>query len=126
VTEIAHRHPNLAAGRWARLSLVEQLANVGSEVGRMRSWRGRDERQVSGAFERALELLDLTLTDSRWRDRLREIARARELLCDAATGGHEYGTTLEDLDRYFLAFAVAARNRRGSAESDLRVSGPDS
>jgi hypothetical protein len=25
-------------------------------------------------------------------------------------GAEEYGTTLEDLDRYFLAFATAARN----------------
>lgn len=108
--EMVHRE--LAAGRWQRLSLLEQLANVGSEVGRMRRWRDRDERLMTKAFERALELLDLTLADPRWRDRLREIARARELLCDAATGGHEYNTTLEDLDRYFLAFAVAARNRR--------------
>ena len=91
------------------MSLLEQLANVGSEVGRMRRWRDRDERLTTGAFERALELLDLTLADPRWRDRLREIARARELLCDAASGGSEYGTTVEDLDRYFLAFAVAAR-----------------
>lgn len=108
--EMVHRE--LAGGRWQQLSLVEQLANVGSEVGRMRRWRDRDERLMTKAFERALELLDLTLADPRWRNRLREIARARELLCDAATGGHEYNTTLEDLDRYFLAFAVAARNRR--------------
>lgn len=108
--EMVHRE--LAGGRWQHLSLVEQLANVGSEVGRMRRWRDRDERLMTKAFERALELLDLTLADPRWRNRLREIARARELLCDAATGGHEYNTTLEDLDRYFLAFAVAARNRR--------------
>jgi len=33
--------------------------------------------------------------------------RARELLCAAVLdGGREYGTSLEDLDRYFLAFAV--------------------
>jgi hypothetical protein len=110
VTEIVHR--DLAAGRWGQFSLAEQLANVGSEVGRMLRWRGRDERLMTGAFERALELLDLTLADRRWRDRLREIARARELLCDAAAGGREYGTTLEALDRYFLAFAVAARSGR--------------
>jgi hypothetical protein len=110
VTEIVHR--DLAAGRWGQFSLAEQLANVGSEVGRMRRWRGRDERLMTGAFERALELLDLTLADRRWRDRLREIARARELLCDAAAGGREYGTTLDELDRYFLAFAVAARSGR--------------
>jgi hypothetical protein len=116
VTKIVHRHQELAAGRWGQFSLVEQLAHVGSEVGRMLRWRGRDERLMIGAFERALELLDLTLADPRWRERLREIARARELLCDAAAGGREYGTTLEDLDRYFLAFAVAARSsRRGPA-----------
>jgi hypothetical protein len=92
-------HRELAAGRWGRLSLAEQLANVGAEVGRMRR-------------ERALELLDLTLADARWRGRRKEIARARELLCDAADGGREYGTALEDLDRYFLAFAVVARRGR--------------
>ncbi|MGH7279205.1 MAG: hypothetical protein ACREJG_11025 [Candidatus Rokuibacteriota bacterium] len=109
MTEATHRHRDLAGGRWGQLSLVEQLANVGSEVGRMLRWRGRDERLMTGALDRALELVDLTLADPRWRYRLREIARARELLCDAAAGGTEYGTTLEDLDRYFLAFAVAAR-----------------
>ena len=75
-------------------------------------WRDRDARVATGAFDRALELLDLTVADPRWRDRLREIVRARELLCDAAAGGAEYGTTLEDLDRYFLAFAMAARAGR--------------
>ena len=112
MTEMVYRHRDLAAGRWEKLSLAEQLGNVGSEVGRMLRWKSRDERLVIGAFERALELLDLTLADPRWRDRLREIARVRELLCDAAAGGSEYGTTLEDLDRYFLAFAVAARAGR--------------
>ena len=112
MTEVIPRHRELAAGRWRQLPLVEQLANVGSEVGRMLRWRGRDDRLMAGAFDRALELLDLTLADPRWRTRLREIARARELLCDAAAGGGEYGTTLEDLDRYFLAFAVAARRGR--------------
>jgi hypothetical protein len=112
VTARTPTHRDLAAGGWGRLSLAEQLANVGSEVGRLRRWRGRDERLAAGAFERALELLDLTLADARWRGRLKEIARARELLCDAAFGGHQYGATLEALDRYFLAFAVAARGRR--------------
>lgn len=107
-----HQHRDLAAGRWGQLSLAEQLGNVGSEVGRMLRWRGRDERLMLSAFDRALELLDLTLADPRWRGRLREIARVRELLCDASAGGADYATMLEDLDRYFLAFAVAARRSR--------------
>lgn len=105
-------HPQLADGRWFQLTLSEQLGNVGSEVGRMARARGRNEELAQRAFERALELLDLTLADARWRGRLKEIARARELLCDAAEGGRDYGTRLEDIDRYFLAFAVAARSRR--------------
>lgn len=112
MTERRHQHRDLAAGRWEQLSLAEQLGNVGSEVGRMLRWRGRDDRLMWGAFDRALELLDLTLADGRWRGRLREIARVRELLCDAAAGGADYATMLEDLDRYFLAFAVAARRSR--------------
>ena len=112
MTAPGFRHAELAAGRWGGLSLAEQLANAGSEVGRMRRWRGRDDPLAARAFERALELLDLTLADPRWRGRRKEIARARELLCDAAAGGHEHGATLEDLDRYFLAFALAARARR--------------
>lgn len=112
MTAPTYRHKELAAGRWGQLSLAAQLANVGTEVGRTLRWRGRDERLSTAAFERALELLDLTLADPRWRGRLREIARAREMLCDAASGGREYGATLEELDRYFLAFAVADRARR--------------
>jgi len=105
-------HRDLAAGRWGQLSLAEQLGNVGSEVGRMLRWRGREDRLMRSAFDRALELLDLTLADPRWRGRLREIARGRELLCDAVAGGADYATMLEDLDRYFLAFALAARRSR--------------
>jgi len=57
--------------------------------------------------------LDPTLEDPRGRNRLSEIARARELLCAVTLlGGREYGTSLEDLDGYFLAFAAAARNAR--------------
>lgn len=109
VTALRPRHASLAGGRWQELSLAEQLGNVGSEVGRMR----RHADPISApAFERALELLDLTLADPRWHGRRKEIARTRELLCDAALGGREYGTTLEALDRYFLEFAVLARRGR--------------
>jgi hypothetical protein len=106
------QHVDLAAGRWQQLSLVEQMANIGSEVGRASRWQKKDARLSQCAFERALELLDLTIGDARWRRRLKELTRVREFLCDAMQDGKEYGTTLEDLDRYFLAFAVAARAGR--------------
>ncbi|MBI2263538.1 hypothetical protein HYU72_02795, partial [Candidatus Berkelbacteria bacterium] len=66
------QHKNLAAGRWFSLTLVEQLANVGSEVIRAFNWRKKgDEKSTKLAFERALELLDLTLADGRHRKRFK-------------------------------------------------------
>ena len=46
------------------------------------------------------------------RDQFGDMVRARELVCDAASGGHAYGSTLADLDRYFLWFAIAAPRTR--------------
>lgn len=106
------QHRALADGRWHQLSLADQLANVGSEVGRMRRWHGQNPEVCERAFLRALELLDLTIGDARWSGRRKELSRARACLCDAMLGGREHGSTLEDLDRYFLAFAVAARAGR--------------
>lgn len=109
---MAYQHASLAAGRWQALSLAEQMANVGSEVARVRRWQGKDVQLCENAFARALELLDLTIGDHRWTGRRKELTRARECLCDAMLGGHGYGSDLESLDRYFFAFAMAARANR--------------
>ena len=105
-------HKDLAEGNWQKLSLFEQLGNIGSEVGRVLKWKNKDAKIFQNAVERALELFDLTLEDPRWRGRLREIARAREVFCDAILGGKLYKSSLEDLDRYFYPFAYAAGNKR--------------
>ena len=105
-------HGELADGRWRCLTLAEQMGNVGSEVSRALRWQGRDQALFERAMERALELLDLTIEDPRWRSRLKELVRARELLCDAFFGGNEYGSSLEDLNRYFFQFALSARAQR--------------
>ena len=94
---------------WQKLSFYEQMGNIGSEVGRALNWQNKDEKSYNNAIDRALELLDLTIADSRWRGRLKEIVRARELLADAMFGGKEYKTTFEDLNTYFFHFALAAR-----------------
>jgi hypothetical protein len=106
-------HTSLAGGRWRELTLMEQLANIGSEVGRAARERARgDEQRLAGAVERTLELFDLTLDDPRWMGRYREIARAREVVCDYLVGDNEFGSTPASLERYFLPFAMAARRDR--------------
>ncbi len=106
-------HRELAAGRWFEMPLVEQMANIGSEIERTISWRGRNEKNSTAAFDRGLELLDLTIADPRHRRRLRELTRLRETLADYFVFDNHYGSTDESWRRYFHAFTYAAALRRG-------------
>lgn len=106
------QHKNLAEGRWHQLSLIEQMGNIGSEINRAVRWQNKDDKLFESTVSRALELLDLTISDPRWRNRLKELVRVREFMCDAVFGNKEYRTSLEDINRYFFHFALAFRIHR--------------
>lgn len=104
------QHKNAAAGRWNEFSLMEQLANIGSEVFRAINWKNKNNKNYSDmAFERALELFDLTIAAPKNRTRLREITRARELLVDYFAGENTYRSSDEGWRKYFMEFNFAAR-----------------
>lgn len=108
-------HASLAAGRWKSLTLIEQLANIGSEVDRAIKAHeaGRIDRR-DAAVNRGLELFDLTAADDRWRGaRRREVLRARSEFCTLFWGGAdgERPDAVTSLSRYFLHFAYAARRQ---------------
>lgn len=108
-------HSGRLAERWQRMTLREQLGNIGSEVGRaLRAHAQGDAGRLQKALDRALELFDVTLADSRHRGRRREICRAREVFLDFLVGDNEYAATAEGLDAYYLQFGVAARLGRNS------------
>ena len=98
--------------RWQKMPLEEQLANIGSEVGRSAKWQRKDEKIFYGAVTRALELFNLILEDPRWKGgRLVELGRLKEVFCDGVLGGKEYNTDLHDLVKYFNPFMnLVARN----------------
>jgi hypothetical protein len=107
---MSYQHQQLAQGKWSEFSLVEQLANVGSEVERAINWRNKGHMQYSRlAFERALELLSLTIDDPKNKFRLKEPTRLYELLVDYFAGDNSFGSSDELWHNYFLAFAYAAR-----------------
>ena len=102
---MTYLHKNAAEGRWHKMSIEEQLSNIGSEVGRSAKWQGKDEKIFFGAVTRALELFDFTLEDSRWKDGcLLELGRLKEVFCDGVLGGREYKTDLHELENYFYPF----------------------
>lgn len=96
--------------RWERLSLAEQMGNIGSEISRARHWeKHRDREGCKKSLERALDLMDLTLQDARWRPRLKELARFREVVCHWYAGQKEYEIHPEGLETYCTSFALLAR-----------------
>ena len=107
------QHQELAAGRWSRLTFLEQMANIGSDVERALSWRRKRRPAVAQrAAERALELIDLTLAGVGNPVRLRELARVREALVDDLFGENQHRSTDGAWSKYFLAFTYAARKDR--------------
>lgn len=103
-------HKELASGRWFRLSLIEQMANIGSEIERALGWQAKNNADYSDkAFFRALELIDLTLEDTKNKHRLRELTRTREAAVDFFKNGNEFRSTEKSWRGYFLPFTYAAR-----------------
>jgi hypothetical protein len=99
--------------RWERFDLVEQLANVGSEVERaIRAHEAGNTGRFTNALDRALALFDLTASDRRWTaPQRREVLRAREEFCRLFFEADPPAESAAGLRRYFLAFGVVARNR---------------
>ena len=110
-----YQHRELAAGRWKTMTLSQQLANIGSEFGRAakRKEKGDREKEMK-AFERGLELLDLSIQDAPAKKTkhpgvFKELLRLREVMCDYFVGDNEYKTDREFIEKYFYDFAVCAR-----------------
>lgn len=110
---MSHQHKELAEGRWNTLSFSEQMANIGSEIERTISWKKKGRSEISArAFERALELIDLTVADPKNRKRLRELLRVREAVADHFYFDNYYRSTPESWQRYFGSFLIAVRGKR--------------
>ncbi|HEV2917393.1 MAG TPA: hypothetical protein VGW78_06645 [Candidatus Babeliales bacterium] len=107
-------HKELAKGRWFELSLIEQLANIGMDI--ERAIKGRQKKDYlysQQAFERALDLLDLTIADKKHKGRLKEIVRLREVLVDYFMCDNEYGSSDALWHNYFYPFNYAVALQKG-------------
>jgi hypothetical protein len=110
---VTYQHKDLAAGRWKELPFLERMANIGGEVERALTWREKNNAEYSRkAFERALELVDLTLESPEKRSHLKELARLREALVDYFYGTNEFGSTESSWRKYFSHFTFAVRGNR--------------
>ncbi len=104
-------HPNLDKDKWVKMSIVEQFANIGSELERAMSWINKGNKEYADlANYRALELFDLTISSHKDGGSLRELCRARELWLDFFIGDNVYQQTEAQWHKYIHYFTYASRN----------------
>lgn len=107
---MTYRHQKLAAGGWEKLSFMEQMAHIGSEIERAIAWRNKGHDSYSRqAAERGLELLSLTIDDRQNQKRLKELARLYEVLVDYFLGQNQYCSSDTSWQKYFYGFNYASR-----------------
>lgn len=96
--------------KWRKITFTEQVGNIGSEFSRVRHWqRLGDFGSQKKAIERAIGLIDLTVSVQKKKSRRSELLRLREIMCDLFTGKKNYDISPKLLENYFLPFALKAR-----------------
>ncbi|MFH1296207.1 MAG: hypothetical protein ABIJ04_02900 [Bacteroidota bacterium] len=94
--------------RWEQLNILEQMGNIGSEVGRTLKLKQRGEH-FEPALIRALDLFDATVEPLvlQKSPRTKEVLRAKDQFLKAV-----YIEDDPSIESYFMQFAIAARNKR--------------
>ncbi len=96
--------------KWHGMSLARQMGNIGSEVFRLISLKEKgDLENAQSSFIRTLELIDLTIEDKRWKGRLFEVFRLREIICNFYLDEKIYRVSTKNLKEYFIPFALLAQ-----------------
>lgn len=105
------QHKELYNGRWSRMSFLEQMANIGSEVYRANNWKNKgNDEYAKEAFFRSLELFDLTKDSKLTKPQLKELCRMREIWVDYFYYDNDYKYTEESINNYFMYLTIAFKN----------------
>jgi len=102
--------------KWAKLTLYEQLGNIGSEVGRaINAKRSGYDYRIEGAVVRAQDLFRATVEilakDKTKIHRAREILRARDEFVTLIYGDEFDDREAAKIENYFMYFAYIARTK---------------
>jgi len=74
-------HKNLDKERWNAFDRGKQILMIANELNRAKNWLTKEDiDEAMNAYERAFELLDLTISVTLDEHRLKELLRFREIL----------------------------------------------
>ncbi|HNT30037.1 MAG TPA: hypothetical protein PKL83_03740 [bacterium] len=96
-----HRHAGLDTEKWSIFSRTKQILMIANELYRARGWIEKKQAQeVKECYERAFELIDLTVAVHLVGWNTRELLRLREMLAGLYAQQEVY---VADNDRYYTA-----------------------
>ena len=101
--------------RWSKMSIFDQMGNIGSEVGRSFSAKRRgDDAGCAQAVGRAIDLFDATVSSliASKSIRSKEVLRAKEVYLSAIFDKALPGEDDQRVEQYFMQYAIAARLNR--------------
>lgn len=76
-------HSKLSIDKWFSLPAHHHVLMIAAELNRAKNWIEKgDWNHVRSCYERAFELVDLTVNDPKWRGKIRELLRFREMLAE--------------------------------------------
>ena len=104
------QHKVQSQGSWKEKSYLEQMANIGSEVYRAINWKKKNLEYAKKAFERSLELFDLTKQAKLSYPQYKELLRMREIWVDYFKYDNKYNSTEESINKYFTYLTIAFKN----------------
>ncbi len=103
---------SISIDRWIKFSFAQQMGNIGSEISRARHWEEKnDEENRRASWVRTFELVDLTLKDSRWKSRLRELTRFREVMGSLFCCQDVYQVSTKDLENYCTEIVLGSMGK---------------
>ncbi len=107
------QHKKQASGPWQKKSFLEQMANIGSEVYRAINWRKKgNEEYAQMAFERSLELFDLSKESKLSYPQYKELLRMREICVDYFKYDNDYNSSADSINRYFMYITIAFKSSK--------------
>ena len=85
-------HKNLSSEKWATFGKSKQILMIANELNRAKNWIIKEDlEEVNNCYERAFELLDLTISLVTKRNMLKELLRFREMLAIQYTNKEKDG-----------------------------------
>jgi len=74
-------HKTLTQDKWEKFNPSNQLLMISNEINRAINWiKKKDWDEVDNCYERAFELLDITISVTGRKNKLKELLRLREVL----------------------------------------------